>query len=217
MQQASLWVSTNIDAHGGDGIVPIKSAEFPHGPRWVASGTIELLLQPLFRSRMTWHDLANLIRELYDFVRRYGQFEFRIEMSNTSSGLLGWGHLNYNIEATNNTKPLFANLTTLPPDPMTFQVPNSGISIEFSNIGQEISANDVGSCLFQALFSIIEVLVDEGGDTDIEKGEQTPISTFHHFNDICFSSFDVRSTPILKLYKSVALSNLKPQRLLCSH
>ena len=186
MQQASLWISTNIDAHGSGGIVPIKSAEFPHGPRWVASGTIELVLQPLFRSRMTWHDLANLIRELYDFVRRYGQFEFRVEMSNTSSGLLGFGHLNYtegpllNIEATNNTKPFVANLTTLPPDPMTFQVPNSGISIEFSNIGQAIPANDVGSCLFQALFSIIEVLVDEGGDAEIEKGEQTPISTFHH-------------------------------------
>ncbi|CAF9908955.1 MAG: hypothetical protein HETSPECPRED_008777 [Heterodermia speciosa] len=124
---------------------------------------------------MTWHDLAVLIRELYAFITMYGQFEFRVEMANSRSELLGSGDLNYiqgpslNSEAANTTKSLAANLTTLPPDTMTFHVPDSGISIEFSNIGQAISADDVGSCLFQALFSIIEVLVDEGGDTDIEK------------------------------------------------
>lgn len=186
MQQASLWISANIDVHGRGGIVPIWSPDFPRGPRWVASGTVELILLPHFGSGMTWHDLANLIREFYDFVRTYGQFEFRVEMANGRSELLGSGDLKYvggpllNSEAANNTKPLVANLTTLPPDPMTFQVPNSGISIEFSNIGQAIPSNDVGSCLFQALFSIIAVLVDEGGDTDIEKGEQNPTSTFHH-------------------------------------
>ena len=178
MQQASRWILRNIQAHGDDGIVPIRSPEFPHGPRWVASGTIELFLQPHSRSGMTWHDLANLIRELYQFVRLYGQFEFRVEMSNMRSELLGSGDLNYigpllKSQAKNDTKPFIANLTTLPPDPMTFQVPNSAISIEFSNIGQAVPADDVGSCLFQALFSIIQVLVDEGGDTDIEKGEQT--------------------------------------------
>ena len=186
MQQASLWISTNIDAHGSGGLVPRRSPEFPRGPRWVASGTVKLVLLPHFPSGMVWHDLANLIREIYDFVRTYGQFEFRVEMANGRSELLGSGDLNYvqgpllDSEAANNTKPLFANLTTLPPDPMTFQVPNSGISIEFSNIGQAIPSDDVGSCLFQALFSIIEVLVDEEGDTDIEKGEQNPISIFHH-------------------------------------
>ena len=178
MQQASWWILRNIEAHGDDGTVPMRSPEFPLGPRWVASGTIELFLQPHSRSRMTWHDLANLIREIYDFVRSYGQFEFRVEMSNMRSELLGSGDLKYagpllNSQATNDTKSFIANLTTLPPDPMTFQVPNSGISIEFSNIAQAVPADDVGSCLFQALFSIIQVLVDEGGDTDIETGEQT--------------------------------------------
>ena len=196
-----MWILTNIDAHGDGGIVPIRTAEFPNGPRWVASGTIELLLQPHSRSRMTWHDLANLIREFYDFVKKYGQFEFRVEMSNIHSELLGSGDLNY-IDGRfsgvkNDTKPFFANLTTLPPDPITIQVPNSRLSIEFSNIGQAIPANDVGLCLFNALFSIIQVLVDEGGDTDIEKSEQTHLylSSSSRFHDVCCSSFEVQSTP----------------------
>ena len=180
MEQASVWILTNMDAHGSHGTVPVRSAEFPHGPRWDASGTVELILLPHDPFSMTWHDLAVLMRELYAFITMYGQFEFRVEMANSRSELLGSGDLNYiqgpslNSEAANTTKSLAANLTTLPPDTMTFQVPDSGISIEFSNIGQAIPADDVGSCLFQALFSIIEVLVDEGGDTDIEKCERNP-------------------------------------------
>ena len=184
LQQASVWLLANLHIHGEEGIVPIRNAEFPYGPRWVASGTIELVLKPHSRSRMTWHNLANLIRELYDFIRTYGQFEFRVEMSNARYELLGSSNINY-IEgplptgvATNKTNSFAGNLTALPPDTMTFKVPNSGISIEFSNIGQAIPANEVGSCLFKALFSIIQVLVDAGGDTDIEKGEQNQLVTF---------------------------------------
>lgn len=83
----------NLHAFGQHGIVPARSAEFPHGPRWTAYKSIRLSLRP--GPRMTWFDVGTLLFLMGNFVNKFSEFEFHVEMNSIQAGLLGSANLRY--------------------------------------------------------------------------------------------------------------------------
>lgn len=178
MGQATAWLTRKMIEHGPHGIVPSRSREFPQGPRFTSSNTVRFYIRP--QAQTTWQNLGALLLEMHDFITQYGPFEYHIELSSIRSGLLGSADFRYvaramlNEGAVNDTLPSDGNLTAVSPDPMTYKVPGTRLRIEFefTNIGKAISATDIGSCLFQALFTVIGVTLDKGGDTFMDRGKR---------------------------------------------